>query len=58
MFRFIILKKMAQIRRCTPRQVPAGNRGHVILCACDAVALGVIERLERQRISYSVIESD
>lgn len=48
----------AQIRRRTPRQVPAGTRGHVIICAYDAVAEGVIERLERERIPYYVIESD
>ncbi len=58
MFWFIFLKKMVQIRRCTPRQVRVGARGHVILCAYDAVASGVIERLERQRIAYYVIESD
>ena len=48
----------AQIRRRTPRQVPPGTEGHVILCAYDAVAEGVIERLERERIPYFVIETD
>ena len=48
----------AQIRRRTPRQVSAGTRGHVIICAYDAIASGVIERLERERIPYYVIESD
>ena len=47
-----------QIRRRTPRQVPAGTKGHVILCAYDDVASGIIERLERERIPYYVIETD
>ena len=48
----------AQMRSRTPRQVPAGTRGHVILCSYGDVASGVIERLEQDNIPYFVIESD
>ncbi len=48
----------AQIRRRTPRQVPPSTRGHVIICAYDEIAENVIERLDRERIPYFVIETD
>ena len=48
----------AQIRRRTPRQVPASTRGHVIICAYDKIAETIIERLDRERIPYFVIETD
>lgn len=47
-----------QIRKRTPREVPSGTHGHVILCAYDNIAASLIERLEQERIPYFVIESD
>ncbi len=48
----------AQIRKRTPRQVPPSTRGHVIISTYDEIAETVIERLERERIPYFVIETD
>ncbi len=48
----------AQIHSRTPRQVPAGTKGHVILCTYDDVAARIIEHLDQERIPYFVIESD
>lgn len=48
----------AQIRRRTPRQVPTSTREHVIICTFGNIAESVIERLERDRIPYFVIEAD
>lgn len=48
----------AQIRQRAPRSVPAGTEGHVILCAYDNIAPGLIQRLEQEAIPYFVIEPD
>lgn len=47
-----------QIRRRAPREVPPGTEGHVIICAYDNIAPGLIQRLEQESIPYYVIESD
>lgn len=48
----------AQIRRRTPRQVPDGMEGHVILCAYNPLAAGFIELLQQEQIPHFVIEVD
>ncbi|MDX1547381.1 MAG: NAD-binding protein, partial [Rhodothermales bacterium] len=47
-----------QIRMRAPRRVPPGTEGHVILCAYDSIAPGLIRRLEQERIPYFVLEED
>ena len=48
----------AQIRLRAPQQVPPGTAGHVILCAYDMIAPGLIERLKHEDIPYFVLEPD
>jgi voltage-gated potassium channel len=48
----------AQVRLRAPREVPADTREHVILCAYDTIAPGLIERLRLHGIPYYVIEPD
>ncbi|MDX1531063.1 MAG: NAD-binding protein, partial [Rhodothermales bacterium] len=48
----------AQIRTRAPRQVPPGEEGHVIVCAFDTIAPGLIARLEQEAIPYYVLLSD
>jgi Trk K+ transport system NAD-binding subunit len=48
----------AQIRLRAPREVPVGTTGHVIICRYDAIARGLIERLNALGIAYFVIEED
>ncbi len=46
----------AQIRARAPRKVPPGIEGHVVICAYDDIAPGLIRRLEQEEIPYFVIE--
>ena len=48
----------AQIRLRAPQKVPPGTTGHVILCAYDMIAPGLIERLKHEDIPYFVLEPD
>jgi voltage-gated potassium channel len=48
----------AQIRSRAPRALPPDIEGHVLLTARDAITPGLITRLERDGISYAVIEPD
>lgn len=48
----------AQIRQRAPREVPDGTEGHVIICAYDNIAPGLVERLRQEDIPHFVIESD
>ena len=48
----------ARVRTRAPRHVPDGTAGHVILTEFDAVAAGLVERLEAEGIPYFVIEPD
>jgi Trk K+ transport system NAD-binding subunit len=48
----------AQVRSRAPRELPPGTEGHVLLTARDAIAPGLIARLERDGIPYAVIEPD
>jgi len=47
-----------QIRSRAPRSLPPETESHVIICAYDAVTLGLISRLERDEIPYIMIEED
>jgi len=48
----------ARFRMRAPDRVPAGVTGHVILCAYDAIAPGIIRRLEQENVPYYLIEPD
>ncbi len=48
----------AQLRKNTPREVPAGAEGHVIICAYNELAAGFLRLLEQEGIPYYVIEPD
>ena len=48
----------AQIRLRAPQQVPPDTAGHVILCAYDMIAPGLIKRLKHDDIPYFVLEPD
>jgi Trk K+ transport system NAD-binding subunit len=48
----------AQIRSRAPRALPDDTAGHVLLTARDAIAPGLITRLERDGIPYALIEPD
>ncbi len=47
-----------QIRHRAPKRVPADTTGHVIICAYDTIAPGLIERLKEKDIPYFVLEPD
>lgn len=48
----------AQVRVRAPREAPVDAREHVILCAYDSIAPGLIERLRLHNVPYYVIEPD
>ncbi len=48
----------AQIHSRAPRELPPSIEGHVLLTARDAIAPGLITRLERDDIPYTLIEPD
>ncbi|QDG50574.1 potassium transporter TrkA [Persicimonas caeni] len=48
----------AQIRTRAPRELPPDTRGHVIICARDAISPQLTEWLEREDIPYVLIEPD
>lgn len=48
----------AQIRLRVPRECPPSTEGHVIFCAYDTIARGLIDRLVAAEIPYFVIEGD
>ena len=48
----------AQIRMRAPQKVPPGTEGHVILCAYDTIAPGLINHLKQADIPYFVLEPD
>lgn len=48
----------AQIRMRAPQKVPPGTEGHVILCAYDMIAPGLIKRLKQEGTPYFVLEPD
>ncbi|NND69947.1 MAG: potassium transporter TrkA [Rhodothermales bacterium] len=47
-----------QIRMRAPREVPSKTKGHVIICAYDTIAPGLIARLNQDDIPYFVLEPD
>lgn len=48
----------AQIKSRAPRRVPPRTRNHVIICAYDAIARDLVERLRLMQIPYFVLEMD
>ncbi len=48
----------AQVRSRAPRELPETTEGHVLITARDAIAPGLISRLERDDIPYALIEPD
>lgn len=48
----------AQIHLRAPRSVPDEMRDHVIICHHDAIAVGLIARLNEYSIPYCVVEPD
>lgn len=47
-----------QIRQRAPRAVPPGITDHVIICAYDPIARGLIRRLKEENTPYFVLEED
>jgi voltage-gated potassium channel len=48
----------AQVRSRVPRKVKPDLRGHVVICAWDSIAPGLIRRLEFNDVPYVVVEPD
>ena len=48
----------SRVRLRAPREVRAGTRGHVIITEYDAVAAGLVERLNDAAIPYFIVEPD
>jgi Trk K+ transport system NAD-binding subunit len=48
----------SRVRLRAPREVRAGTKGHVIITEFDAVAVGLVERLNAARIPYFIVEPD
>jgi hypothetical protein len=46
------------VRLQAPREVPEETQGHVIVAEYDAIAAGLAERLDDERIPYVIIEPD
>ena len=41
-----------------PRQVPAGTKGHILICSYDVIASDLTERLKQENIPYYIIENN
>ena len=48
----------SRVRLRAPREVRPGTRGHVIITEYDAVAAGLVERLNAAAIAYFIVEPD
>ena len=48
----------SRVRLRAPREVRVGTRGHVIITEYDAVAAGLVERLNAAAIPYFIVEPD
>ena len=48
----------SRVRLRAPREVRAGTTGHVIITEYDAVAAGLVERLNAADIPYFIVEPD
>lgn len=48
----------ARLKQRAPRSVPSDTRDHIVLCRYDAIAPGLIDRLQLLKRSYFIIESD
>jgi Trk K+ transport system NAD-binding subunit len=47
-----------QIQNRAPRKLPPDTQDHIIICAYDSLASGLVEWCEREQIPYVVIEPD
>ena len=48
----------SRIRLRAPRAVAPGTEGHVVICAYDSIAPGLIRRLEQEGVPYVVLDED
>ena len=48
----------SRLRMRAPREVPEGTKGHVILCAYDSIAPGLIQRMQAEGLPYYILEPD
>jgi len=48
----------AQSRARTPRRLPEGTKGHVILTSFDPITINLVEKLEKYNYDYAIIETD
>jgi voltage-gated potassium channel len=48
----------SRVRLRAPREVPAATSGHVIITEYDAVASGLVDRLDAAGIRYFIVEPD
>ncbi len=48
----------AQAEARTPRKLPAGTRGHVLLTSLDAVTSALVRRLEKYEYTYALLVAD
>ncbi|MEM1116685.1 MAG: NAD-binding protein [Bacteroidota bacterium] len=48
----------SQVRMRAPRAVPPTMDGHVVICAYDSIAPGLVRRLTQDGIPYVVLEED
>ena len=48
----------SRLRMRAPRAVSPGTEGHVVICAYDSIAPGLIRRLEQEGVPYVVLEED
>ena len=48
----------ARLRLRAPRAVPEGTKGHVVICALDSIAPGLVSHLQSRHIPCYVLEPD
>ncbi|CAN5631738.1 NAD-binding protein [soil metagenome] len=48
----------ARLKYRSPRELPAGTSGHIVICDWDPVGEALVQRLQRRNESYVVIEPD
>lgn len=48
----------AQSRAKTPRELPKGTTGHVILTSFDPITINLVEKLKKYNYEYAIIASD
>ncbi len=48
----------AQSRAKTPRELPEGTKGHVILTSFDPITINLVEKLKKYDVEYAIIATD